>query len=89
VRTTITIDDDLARRLQDEMRTRGTSFRQTLEGVLARGLEQRTAQAGAFRVQARPMGLKAGIDPARLQDLETDLEVERFLAVARRQIPSA
>lgn len=71
------------------MRTRGTSFRQTLEGVLARGLEQRTAQSGAFRVQARPMGLKAGIDPARLQDLETDLEVERFLAVARRQIPSA
>jgi hypothetical protein len=91
MRTTITIDDDLARRLQDEMRARGTSFRQTLEGVLARGLEQRTGTTkdGAFRVQARPMGMRTGIDPARLQDLETDLEVERFLAIAQRQMPSA
>jgi hypothetical protein len=32
--------------------------------------------------------LKAGIDPARLQDLETDLEVERFLAVAQRNTRS-
>jgi len=87
MRTTITIDDRLARRLQDEMRARGTSFRQTLESVLARGLESKPqgAKEKFFRVQARPMGLKAGIDPARLQDLETDWEVDRFHAIARQQ----
>jgi hypothetical protein len=90
MRTTVTIDDDLARRLQDEMRARGTNFRQTLQNVLARGLESKpgAVKEDAFRVQARPMGLKAGIDPARLQDLETDLEVERFLAVAQRNTRS-
>jgi len=91
MRTTITIDDDLARRLQDEMRARGTNFRQTLQNVLARGLESkpRAVKDEAFRVQARPMGLKAGIDPARLQDFDNDLEVERFLTIAQRQAQSA
>lgn len=85
MRTTITLDDGLARRLQDEMRARGTSFRQTLEAVLAQGLEKGPSarKAGAFRVQASPMGLKAGIDPARLQDLDTEWEVERFHEIAR------
>lgn len=87
MRTTITINDDLSRRLQDEMRVRGTSFRRTLESVLARGLENKpgAVKERVFRVRARPMGLKAGIDPARLQDLETDLEVERFLTIAQRK----
>lgn len=87
MRTTITLDDGLARRLQDEMRARGTNFRQTLQNVLVRGLENKpgVAKQGGFRVHARSMGLKAGIDPARLQDLETDLEVERFATVTQRQ----
>ncbi len=87
MRTTITLDDQLARRLQDEMRARGTSFRQTLESVLIQGLEKRPdgAKSGRFRIQPRPMGLRAGIDPTRLQDLDTDLEVERFHEVSRAQ----
>jgi len=87
MRTTITIKDDLVRRLQDEMRARGTSFRQTLESVLARGLENRpvNSKGKPFRVQARPMVLKAGIDPARLQDVETDCEIEHFQSILRQR----
>jgi len=66
------------------MRVRGLSFRQTLERVLIQGLERETSRGKeeTFRVEAKPLGLKAGIDPARLQDLDTDLEVERFHKVS-------
>ncbi len=81
------MDDELVRRLHDEMRARGTSFRQTLERVVAQGLEKGpgTVKGDIFRVQARPMGLKAGIDPARLQDLDTEWEVERFHKITHDQ----
>lgn len=86
MRTTITISDELDRRLRDEMRARGTSFRETLESVLARGLDQQVTsdKVGPFRVTCRPMGLKAGLDPARLYDLEGDGEVEQFLRLSRK-----
>lgn len=87
MRTTITLDDRLGRRLKDEMRSRGTSFRETLESVLMEGLEQRSSgrKARDFRVRARPLGIRRGIDPARLQDLDTDLEVDRFLEISKRK----
>lgn len=87
MRTTITLDDGLARQLKDEMRARGTGFRETLEATLKRGLANKGTHPnpGTFRVHAKPMRLKTGIDPSRLHDIETDLEVERFLSVTRKQ----
>jgi len=87
MRTTITLDDGLARRLKDEMRTRGTGFRQTLEDTLRRGLDHTASNPspGRFKVRAKSMGLRAGVDPSRLHDLDTDLEVDRFLSVTRKQ----
>lgn len=87
MRTTITLSDGIARRLHDQMRRRGTSFRETLEAVLEQGLNEKAAGPGPkkFRVLAKPMGLKPGIDPTRLHDLEADLEVDRFLQIAQRE----
>jgi len=87
MRTTITLDDGLARRLKDEMRARGTGFRETLEETLKRGLANQAVNSspGAFRVHAKPMRLRAGIDPSLLHNFETDLEVDRFLSVTRKQ----
>jgi hypothetical protein len=86
MRTTITLDDGLARRLKDEMRLRGTGFRETLEETLKLGLANKAANPSneTFRVRSRPMRLRAGIDPSRLHDFETDLEVDRFLSVTRK-----
>lgn len=86
MRTTITIDDRLARRLRDEMRASGSNFRKTLEDVLERGLEKQSAPVGGgnFRVTPRRMGLRAGTDSERLHDLETNLEVDHFLGVTRK-----
>lgn len=86
MRTTVTLSEELDRRLREEMSARGTSFRETLESVLRQGLERRAegAKGKVFEVQARPMGLKRGLDPARLHDLDTDLEVEQFLRLTRK-----
>jgi hypothetical protein len=68
MRTTLTLDDDVALRLQDEMQRSGTSFRQAVNGYLRRGLDapgpgQATLE---FRVEARDLGLRPGI---RLDDV--------------------
>lgn len=40
-----------------------------------------------FRVNARPLGLRAGIDLARLNQLNDALEVDAFLAVTDHPQP--
>jgi Arc/MetJ-type ribon-helix-helix transcriptional regulator len=86
MRTTVTLDPDVERLLKDAVRHRRQSFKQVLndairEGLrIDRGVERRTA----FRVAARPMGLRSGIDPARLTEVGDELEVEAFLETTRR-----
>lgn len=64
MRTTVTLDDDVADKLHDRMRQSGGSFKDTLNDCLRRGLEQPTTTAVAvpFVVEARSMGLRAGAD---------------------------
>ncbi len=85
MRTTITLDDDLGRQLQDQMRRTGKGFKETLHELLARGLARSTTpDQKPFQVKAKSMGLRPGIDPSTLHDLDTDLEVDRFLSVTDR-----
>ena len=86
MRTTITLDDQLGRQLQDEMRRTGKGFKETINELLARGLARggdKTKQ-NPFQVKPKSMGLRPGIDPSTLHDLDTDLEVDRFLKVTDR-----
>lgn len=39
MRTTLTLDDDVAVQVQEEQRRRGTSFRETVNALLRAGLE--------------------------------------------------
>ena len=56
------------------------SFKQTLNEAVRRGLKGEAGEEmPAFTVKARPMGLRSGIDPARLRDLDDELEVQEFL----------
>ena len=63
MRTTLTLDDDIAVKLADASRKSGKPFKEVVNTLLRRGLlETRTAQqSGAFIVQPQKMGgLKAG-----------------------------
>lgn len=64
MRTTVTLDEDVLARLQQESKIRETSFRGTLNDVLRDGLDvatRRRESPKAFRVKPRSLGLKPGL----------------------------
>jgi hypothetical protein len=87
MRTTVTLDPDVERLLRDAVRQRRQSFKQVLNHAIREGLQPRgdaRKARKAFRVAARPMGLRTGIDPARLTEVGDELEVDAFLETTRR-----
>lgn len=69
MRTTVTLDDDVAAKLRDEMSRSQRSMKEVLNTFLRRGLEAPRDEdfVKPFRFDARSMGLRAGID---LDDLD-------------------
>ena len=64
MRTTLTLDDDVAAKLKAESQRAGRPFREIVNDMLRRGLENRraTAERRAFKVSARDLGnLKPGL----------------------------
>ena len=76
MRTTLTLDDDVAAKLKSETRRTGKSFRETVNDVLRRGLVfQRTATSRApFKIQPRDMGLRPGINLDCIAQLLDEVE---------------
>ena len=92
MRTTLTLDDDLAARLKEEAARQGLPFKQVLNRTLRLGLragEGKTTQK-PFRVEARRMGLRPGIDPTKLNQLADELEdaeiMRKYAADQRRYL---
>ncbi|MCP9453462.1 MAG: ribbon-helix-helix domain-containing protein [Nitrospira sp.] len=57
MRTTLTLDDDVAAKLKAEARRLGLSFRETVNAALRRGLAtQRSVSRKPFRVMSRDLG---------------------------------
>ena len=86
MRTTVTLEKDVERLLRDAMHRSRRSFKQTLNAALRSGLAGKTVRAKATRfvVKARPMGVRAGIDPAGFNKLADEWEVEAFLSKTGR-----
>ncbi|HVS14005.1 MAG TPA: CopG family transcriptional regulator [Thermoanaerobaculia bacterium] len=84
MRTTLTLDDDLARRLHALARREGRSFKAVVNDAIRRGLAaQEVAEAAEpYHVDAFRSGLRAGIDPLRLNQLVDELETERAAGAA-------
>ena len=84
MRTTVTLDADVEQLLRDAMQRGRKSFKEALNEAVRRGLKgERADEEPAFVVGARPMGLRPGIDPARVSDLDNELELEEFLRKTR------
>ena len=77
MRTTVTLDDDVAAKLQAEMRRqRSNNFKKILNDVLRRGLLVRRELAASkpFRVRARRMGKMQGLNYDNVGELVEYLE---------------
>jgi predicted transcriptional regulator len=69
MRTTLTLDDDLAARLKALARKRGESFRDVVNEAIRRGLEAKAPRPQVFRVQARDLGLRPGLQLDNVTEL--------------------
>ena len=81
MRTTLTIDDDLAGILQRQAQELGLPFKEVVNRVLRQGLVDTAVASRRDRaVKTRPhsFGFKPGIDLDRLNQLADELEAESF-----------
>ena len=86
MRTTVTLDADVEQLLRDAMHERRQSFKETLNQAIRAGLaggEGHRVEDAPYVVIARRMGLRAGIDPGRLNQLADEMEAESFLELSR------
>jgi len=82
MRTTLTIDDDLARELRQRMRQTHSGFKSLVNDVLRRGLSSGAAPAARrprFVIQAKRRGFQPGVDPLRLNALADELDTDKTL----------
>lgn len=56
MRTTVDIEAPLLKRLRVEAKRRGVSFKDLLQGLIRRGLQELPANRAPYRVPARAMG---------------------------------
>ncbi len=82
MRTTLTIDDDLAGILQKKAGQQGHSFKEVVNDLLRAGIAASgdvSSRRQPIKVVGKPLGLKPGYDPDKLNQLVDELEVEEFL----------
>ena len=82
MRTTVTIEDDLAVAIEDLRKREGLSFKAALNQVIRVGLQAKAAppKPRKYRTPTRALGLKPGIDPVRLNSILDDLETDAFIS---------
>jgi Ribbon-helix-helix protein, copG family len=86
MRTTVTLDEDVAAKLQEVARERGLSFKVALNGAIRAGLAANAPASRSFRVRSQPMGIRPGVnlDKALSLAYETeDAEIARKLELRK------
>jgi hypothetical protein len=80
MRTTVTIDDDLAVSLEELRKREGLSFKMALNQVIRIGLALKSAppRARKYRTRTAALGLKPGIDPTSFNSLIDEIETDEF-----------
>ena len=75
MRTTLTLDDDVAAKLKAEVRRSGNSFKQVVNDVLRRELNKPAEKKlPPFKVKARDLGLRPGYSYDNVWELIEQIE---------------
>ncbi|MGH7391368.1 MAG: CopG family transcriptional regulator [Candidatus Rokuibacteriota bacterium] len=86
MRTTLTLDDDVAMKLRELAHRRKVSFKEAVNSVLRRGLvaqESRGESPRPFQVEAFRSAFRPGVDPLKLNQLSDELEARGFAETGR------
>ncbi len=85
MRTTLTLDPDVAERLRQEVIPGKTSLKQVVNDRLRIGLGLTTAEPSPpFKIRAHHSPYQPGVDPDKLNQLNDELEADAFLEKERR-----
>lgn len=85
MRTTVTLDPDVAAKLKAVARERGISFKQALNGAVRAGLGRERRAARSFTQYAQPMGLRPGFNLDKALQLAGALEDEEIVRRLERR----
>ena len=83
MRTTLTLDSDVADALKEQAGREGRSFKQVVNDLLRRGMSLERgegAKGEPFRVKPHRGGFRPGVDLLKLNQLADALEVDDFVA---------
>ena len=89
MRTTLTLDDDVAHQLAEQQRRTGESFKQLVNDTLRAGLQAGIRPGTTpppFQVTPKAAGFRAGIDVRRLNQLNDELEADAFAEKLTRSV---
>jgi hypothetical protein len=82
----VTLDADVERIIKDEAHRRGSSFKVALNEAVRSAFRKGASQGPRkpFVVRSKAMGLRPGIDPARLSEIADAMETDAFIVVTKR-----
>ncbi|CAN5281090.1 antitoxin [soil metagenome] len=79
MRTTITLEPDIAARLRKLAAERGASFKETVNSTLRAGLDGNRGQRRAYKELTRDLGVRSGVDLTKALRLAGELEDEETI----------
>ena len=81
MRTTLTLDDDVAEFLKEQSRLQNKPFKQIVNETVRRGMspDVKPARKPQFKITPNSGGLVSGVDPLRLNQLSDEIEAEDFV----------
>ena len=75
MRTTITLEEDVAERIREHMRASKQGFKETVNDLIRKGLSfSAPSTRRPFQVKARPLGLRPGLSLDNIEDLLDQVE---------------
>jgi hypothetical protein len=79
MRTTVTLDPDVAEQLKSAARKRNLPFKVVLNDAVRKGLSADRTTSRPYKLPSRPMYLKPGIDLTKAHQMAADLEDEEII----------
>lgn len=91
MRTTLTLEPEVARRVENEMRRTRKTLKAVINDALKVGLgvQGKAEPLPPFKVKAFDMGVRPGIDLDKANQLLDDWDIEIFLEKQRRDLEKA
>lgn len=77
MRTTLTLDDDVAAKLKAEMKKSGATFREVVNSAIRNGLvtaKRRPSDSRPVKLNHRPLGLRPGLNYESFSELLEQIE---------------